>query len=1408
MIHYLRRTILLAFTLMMGALSAQAQTSVLAGWTFESTNTSDRVFADQGNINNVGIQIISLKNINFTTYVLGSGGTGTSAKNANGWQEAVGIDKYWQVKVNTIGFESLSISSKQQGSNTGPKDFRIDYSLDGEVWAALPGGSISVSSLNFNSGTVTSLPIPAAASNQETVFLRWIKSTNVSINGGTVASTGTNRIDDIFIEGIAIGEALEPAATPIINPNGGTFEVAQTVSLSSTTTGASIYYTLDASAPNLSSTLYTSPILIEASAVVSAISIAEGFAPSDVASAEFTINLLTVPSSGIPYTQSFADFNNLSNPVTKFGANNEWDLKSSGNVNNYNGLFDSGTAGGFRGGNVLGYQHTGSSGVLTATLTLENTTGKTINFLEISYLGRVGRNDQARTPNWTVVVNEITYPQLAYSTAGGEDLKVKAIISDLNILPGALVTITWSSDRGLNTTGSSRQIGIADLSVVAKNAEDLIIPGLTANPSSLDFGGVSLADASPVLSYELTAENLESGVTITAPEKYSVSKNGDTFTPSIEFTLAELSIAKTVFVRLDNSQVGVFNASISHQTAGSSTVSVSVTGSVFDPFNISENFNNTCPALPAGWQAISVDGIQAWACTTFGRAGTTPTASAPFGLQINGFSGGAVLNQDWLISAPYDLTGFNIPLMTFWSRVAFQGPRLKLLISTNYTSGDPNASTWTELSDRFASGDVWSFSGQVDLSEYSGQTVRVAFVYNSSPETGAARWTLDDFSLFSSEVPAQPFFSNSIGNVDYWHFGVVPVGGNSTTVRTFNFNLSNPVADLSITGGEGFEFSKDGLTFSASLTYSVAELTEQKSVQVRFTPTSEGAFASPIRFESGEINVNRGYLTGATINKDQTFDVVNWNIEWFGSNDPGEGPSDVDLQLQNVKTIIEDLDADVYAFQEITSLAKFKELVASLPAYGMAVSPAVSAPGEFAEEAQKLTYLFKLATVDTLRTKVLLKGVKPDMLVNYPSRPDRFWASGRLPFLMDIKTNINGVQQNITLINVHTRSNGGGESAVNPRYAMRRYDVNVLKDSLDAYYSDKQLILLGDFNDDLDETVADQAAATVNTSETSFINYINDPENYVPITISLSNAGLRTFPSFEDVIDHQIISNDLRENWIVNSERIVAPYDLIPNYNNTTSDHLAVETRFIFFCDLEQPTLITSQTEVCAGSNSVEIQLIGGRFDSVLAWETSIDNGTTWTLLDQCEGLTSIIIENLIVATLVRAVIDSEICDPIATESVAIAIKTLPIPVIGFQSSRLFTIEGPYTYDWFKNGILIATTSVNDTRIQGAGIYTVQITDAEGCTATSEEFSFPTNGNSSKVRVFPNPVSELVYIELRKVEGLQNVELRTSNGLFIQSVITESGIVQFDVSNLAKGIYLIYIIDQAGITSVERLQVK
>jgi len=86
---------------------------------------------------------------------------------------------------------------------------------------------------------------------------------------------------------------LPAAATPTFSPAPGTYTSAQSVTLSDTTTGASIYYTTDGSTPTAKSALFTAgtPIAVSATTTINAIATATGFANSAVATGTYTINL-------------------------------------------------------------------------------------------------------------------------------------------------------------------------------------------------------------------------------------------------------------------------------------------------------------------------------------------------------------------------------------------------------------------------------------------------------------------------------------------------------------------------------------------------------------------------------------------------------------------------------------------------------------------------------------------------------------------------------------------------------------------------------------------------------------------------------------------------------------------------------------------------------------------------------------------------------------------------------------------------------------------------------------------------------------------------------------------------------------------------------------------------------------
>ena len=91
----------------------------------------------------------------------------------------------------------------------------------------------------------------------------------------------------------------QTAATPAFSPTPGTYTAVQSVSISDSTQGASIYYTTNGSTPSTSSTLFSSaqPISVSATTTIEAIAVASGYTNSAVVSGTYTINL---PAAATP----------------------------------------------------------------------------------------------------------------------------------------------------------------------------------------------------------------------------------------------------------------------------------------------------------------------------------------------------------------------------------------------------------------------------------------------------------------------------------------------------------------------------------------------------------------------------------------------------------------------------------------------------------------------------------------------------------------------------------------------------------------------------------------------------------------------------------------------------------------------------------------------------------------------------------------------------------------------------------------------------------------------------------------------------------------------------------------------------------------------------------------------------
>jgi hypothetical protein len=93
--------------------------------------------------------------------------------------------------------------------------------------------------------------------------------------------------------------------TPAISPSAGNYVGKAVVSIGDATPGATIYYTTNGSIPNTSSSVYTGPITLSASATVKAIAHLSGLTDSVVASSSYVISSSIAINSGGPTVGSF-----------------------------------------------------------------------------------------------------------------------------------------------------------------------------------------------------------------------------------------------------------------------------------------------------------------------------------------------------------------------------------------------------------------------------------------------------------------------------------------------------------------------------------------------------------------------------------------------------------------------------------------------------------------------------------------------------------------------------------------------------------------------------------------------------------------------------------------------------------------------------------------------------------------------------------------------------------------------------------------------------------------------------------------------------------------------------------------------------------------------------------------------
>ena len=234
--------------------------------------------------------------------------------------------------------------------------------------------------------------------------------------------------------------------------------------------------------------------------------------------------------------------------------------------------------------------------------------------------------------------------------------------------------------------------------------------------------------------------------------------------------------------------------------------------------------------------------------------------------------------------------------------------------------------------------------------------------------------------------------------------------------------------------------------------------------------------------------LNAQSLKDLQFGTDSTFEVVSWNIEWF--------PKNGQVTADSVKTIIQSLAADVYALQEIDDTTLLKQVVSTIPDYTCHF---------------KSSYYGGLAYV--YNTNTVQVNAKYEI---YTSQP--YWnAFPRSPQVLELTFN----NEEYVIIDNHLKCCGDGVLDLNDtsdEENRRLRAVNLLKTYIDSIFSNDKVIVVGDWNDILNDP----------TPNNVFNSFLNDSDYlFVDFPIALGSSANFSFPTWPSHLDHILISDEL-----------------------------------------------------------------------------------------------------------------------------------------------------------------------------------------------------------------------------------------------------------------------------------------
>jgi endonuclease/exonuclease/phosphatase family metal-dependent hydrolase len=301
------------------------------------------------------------------------------------------------------------------------------------------------------------------------------------------------------------------------------------------------------------------------------------------------------------------------------------------------------------------------------------------------------------------------------------------------------------------------------------------------------------------------------------------------------------------------------------------------------------------------------------------------------------------------------------------------------------------------------------------------------------------------------------------------------------------------------------------------------------------------------------------------------FRLTTWNTEWLSCEN--YGPSDEELQINNVVAVIRAMNSDVVALQEVGTSSTYSTIDTLVRRLGSewGGSMVTSSVGNC---SQNEGIIYKKARVQLVSSSLISNG---------GSSYD--WSSGRYPVLYNINLLVDGTTVPVALINIHAKAMSDATS-----YERRKNASAGLKALLDGTtYNTKNVVLLGDFNDYLNGT----QCSSCSPAESPYKNFVDDTQNYNCLTGSLRDPNYNS-----PVIDNIIISNELFDNYTNTVLREASATQTVVNFYSTTSDHTPVSAIFRF-SEQQEPdceNLSFSETFAQSLGNFTQYSVQGSQF--------------------------------------------------------------------------------------------------------------------------------------------------------------------------------------------------------------------